>query len=57
MKNGFEAAFHFCGPAMRERSVRFFFPWAPIGIDEMSLVNPTVCFHDVIPMEEPWDLF
>jgi hypothetical protein len=57
MKNGFEAAFHCFGPTMRERPVRFFFPWAPIGIDEMSLVRPNVCFRDVIPREEIGDFF
>jgi hypothetical protein len=52
MKHGFEATFQYVGRAMARMPVRFFFPWGPIGDDEMSLVTPTVCFSDVIPREE-----
>jgi hypothetical protein len=57
MKNGFEASFQCYGTVMAHRTVRFFFPWAPVDPQALSLVNPTAQFAQVIPREDIGNLF
>jgi hypothetical protein len=57
MKNGFEAAFQASSQAMSDMTVRFFFPWGPIGMKEMSLTDPNSPFRAAIPIQEIGGLF